>query len=183
MGYSFLLDDFMVLRKDLSRCAGSNGLQKTNVVLPDGFEVIGPKTMIEYQCKKLFIPPSLKTIAYRAFDHAQIAEIDFGRCNLISIEYQAFFGCKAKTALPDSVKYIGDEAVRDLDLVNEGKLKLPSALRYLGKKAFNLSRVREIQVDEAVVTQDSNLDALIAMAEDEGKDGLILSVSREGKEV
>jgi hypothetical protein len=145
--------------------------------------VIYPGAMEKFECRMLFVPPSVNVIAARAFDHAQIGEIDFTGSNLISIECQAFIGCKAKAVLPDSVRYIGDEAVRDLDLVKGGKLKLPSALRYIGKKAFNLGNVDEIQADEAVVTQDSNLDALISMAEDEGKDGLILSVSRDGKEV
>jgi hypothetical protein len=151
------------------------------VILPEGVEIIGHKALKKFKCVRLVMPKSLKKIMNRAFACAKIEEIDFSRCQLESIEFQAFIGCEAKAALPDSVKHLGNEAVRALKLVKEGKLKLPGSLRSIGRKAIDLSAANVLEVDEVLVSQDSNLEDLISMTVDKLKRWLILNVLREGK--
>jgi hypothetical protein len=74
------------------------------LVIPEGVEVIERGAMNRANCEKLVMPSTLKEIKELALFCARIGEIDFGDCKLKRIGSNAFFGCKAKTELPDTVE-------------------------------------------------------------------------------
>ncbi|MDR1639556.1 MAG: leucine-rich repeat domain-containing protein [Clostridiales bacterium] len=151
------------------------------VFLPNEIEEIGFRAMLHFICPRLVMPRSLKVIRLEAFALAHIDEIDFNGCNLLTIDCDAFVGCKAKTTLPDSVRHIESKAIQELELKKGEKLRLPSSLNYIGRQAIDLRGLRILEVEEAMVTQQSGLEELIVNTYDLNKEGLILYVRRNGK--
>ncbi|MDR1639558.1 MAG: leucine-rich repeat domain-containing protein [Clostridiales bacterium] len=175
-GYEFMITDTGIL-KGFRRHPDSLAPADT-VFLPDEIEEIGQDAMQRFSCTHLVMPRALKTIKSGAFVYAAIEDIDFNHCNLLSIYSNAFRGCRAKTALPDSIESLGEAAVRTLDLAKGVKLRLPSSLRHIGWHAANLNGIHVLEVDERMIARNSGLEKLI-ISTDGGR--LILYVRRDEK--
>ncbi|MDR1639557.1 MAG: leucine-rich repeat domain-containing protein [Clostridiales bacterium] len=160
---------------------GTDGWMNT-VILSDEITTINMCAMKKFSCMRLVMPPSLKTINHKAFDMAQIDEIDFSQCKLLErIEFQAFLNCRIKATLPDTITYLGDGAVHGLILGKAEKLRLPSALSHIGRYAFDLRNFQVLEVDERLVAQDSGLEELMFLTDDVYNSSMILNVTRDGK--
>jgi hypothetical protein len=134
---------------------GLNMRRAQDVAIPEGVVIIGARTMRNFQCRKLTMPSTLKVIEKEAFQSACIDNIDFGDCKLARIEDLAFDRCRAKAELPDTVEYIG--ALCNLSLAKGQKLKLPKSLKYIGMSALYLGGIIEVELQESLVMQDSNI--------------------------
>jgi hypothetical protein len=171
---------FQIRDKALEGYLRNTNEKMDTVILPEGIKEIGNHAMKEFECTRLVMPRSLKAIRYEAFAFARIKEIDFNHCNLADIDHRAFFGCTAKTVLPDSLRCLGDEAIRHLDLIKGQKLRLPSSLSYIGYHAMFLGGLRVLEVDERLVTNSSGLEDLIMTTEGHSAGWLFLNVRRDG---
>ncbi|MDR1639566.1 MAG: leucine-rich repeat domain-containing protein [Clostridiales bacterium] len=162
----------------------SKTMQRT-VKLPDGITTIGTGAMMRFRCERLVMPPSLTTIKSAAFCYSDIDVIDFSGCKLKRIEDQAFVDCKTnpKATLPDTVEFIGTQAIKGLYSKRTGKITLPRSLRYIDKFAVDLRDIGVLEVEESLVTKQSGLEELILFTQDDVSDRkwLILNVRRNGK--
>jgi hypothetical protein len=132
------------------------------VRVPDGVEEIKPFALADLACTALVLPPSLKRIGHDAFSEASIYNIDFGT-GVKEIGSCAFKRCFARATLPESLESIGAFGVNELSISVENRVKLPKSLRYLGNSAIGLRNVTDIDVDESMVTERSNLaNALVS---------------------
>jgi hypothetical protein len=103
----------------------------------------------------------LKEIREKAFYKADIDEIDFGDCKLQRIGREAFYGCTAKTELPDTVEEIYRYGIYQLGL-NKGKtLRLPSSLKYFYIPFVGWEDVEVLEVGEKIFTQKMLIEDII----------------------
>jgi hypothetical protein len=181
--YSFEVKDEILegFKHKLTNCANRLEINELIVSLPDGFATIGEGALQSFCCRRLVMPPSLKTIRNKAFERACIDEIDFSQCKLENIESQAFTNGHIKAVLPDTVKYVGSGALLGLELEKDGMIKLPSSLFYIGIYALNLKDIRVLDVNESLVEPKSGLEDLILMSGNNISKWLILNVRRNGR--
>jgi hypothetical protein len=123
------------------------------IVIPEGVEVIGRKALLQANCKKLVMPSTLKEIREKAFYKADIDEIDFGDCKLQRIGSEAFYGCEAKTELPDTVEEIYQYGICSLNIIKGNTLRLPSSLRFFSITYYGLHDVKVLEIGEKTFAQ------------------------------
>ncbi|MDR2750182.1 MAG: leucine-rich repeat domain-containing protein [Clostridiales bacterium] len=155
-----------------------------SIAVPEGIVCIGKDAMQKFRCPKLIMPSTLKTIEKRAFKDAIIEVFDFGECKLERIEDYAFERCTARAELPDTVEYIGANCDLKMDIENkmESKIKLPKALKCISAIGINLNYVTEVELQESMIRQDSNLLNWLHSSISSG-DWVTLQVFRDGKEL
>ncbi|MDR1643227.1 MAG: leucine-rich repeat domain-containing protein [Clostridiales bacterium] len=78
------------------------------VYMPEGVKKVGIRAFQNFDCEKLVMPSTLKTINAGAFLGAKIDVIDFADCKLEYIGFRAFDECHARTKLPETVEEISD---------------------------------------------------------------------------
>jgi hypothetical protein len=172
---------FNISNDMLKNCSiDKNSDRPKSISVPEGIVRIGFKAMLGVECNKLIMPSTLKVIEVCAFKNARIDEIDFGDCELETIEHCAFEWCMARAELPGTVEYIGDNC--DLDLKVEHKIKLPKALKYITTRSICLDHVNEVELQESMMTPKSNLVHWLRYGAPVD-DWVTLRVFRDGKEL
>ncbi|MDR1642697.1 MAG: leucine-rich repeat domain-containing protein [Clostridiales bacterium] len=135
--------------------------------VPEGVVGIKPFALAEIACKEIVLPKSLRKIEHDAFYAANIGRIEFGS-QVAEIGSCAFMNCRAKAILPEGIEKIGAFGVRELQLSSKHRLKLPKALRYLGNEAIGLLNVNDIDIDESLVADYTNMANCIVTSLREG---------------
>ncbi|MDR1642698.1 MAG: leucine-rich repeat domain-containing protein [Clostridiales bacterium] len=151
------------------------------MALPNGITSVGAKAMQKFRCEKLVMPSTLRHIEKEAFKDASISEIDFGDCQLETIESEAFWPCEAKAALPDSVRKIGALGAYSLAVSEGSTMRLPKSLRYIANTGVCLANMDDVEVDESSVTAETNL-AISIISSLRPESWVTVHVLREGKE-
>lgn len=110
----------------------------TEVILPDGLEVIGENAFAWTYIKKITIPGSVKSIGKRAFDRSSIEDLTIGE-GIEAIGSDIFGFCSFKSLkLPNSLKRIEDRAFHWSFFDNESSLivSIPENVEYISQTAF-----------------------------------------------